>query len=45
MRIKNKGFKDRKTGQYGDLILQVYAKLPDSNTLSDELKELLQKEL
>lgn len=45
MRIKNKGFKDRKTGQYGDLILQVYAKLPDSDTLSDELKELLQKEL
>lgn len=45
MRIEGMGFKNRKTGQYGDLILQVNAKLPDSNTFSEELRTLLQKEL
>ncbi len=45
MRIEGMGFKNRKTGQYGDLILQVYAKLPDSSNFSEELRMLLQKEL
>ncbi len=45
MRIENMGFKNRKTGEYGDLLLQVNAKIPDSKNFSPELRELLQKEL
>ncbi len=45
MRIENMGFKNRKTGEYGDLLLQVNAKIPNSDNFSKELKELLQKEL
>lgn len=45
MRIEGMGFKNRKTGQYGDLILQINARLPDSNTFSEELRTLMQKEL
>lgn len=45
MRIENMGFKDRKNGKQGDLILRIKAKLPDSKTFSPELKAMLQKEL
>ena len=45
MRIEGMGFKNRKTGQYGDLILQINVCLPDSNTFSKELRSLMQKEL
>lgn len=45
MRIEGMGFKDRKTGRYGDLILQMNVRLPDSNTFSEELRSLMLKEL
>lgn len=45
MRIEGLGFKDRKSGRHGDLIIQVYAKLPNTNDMSEELRALLQKEL
>lgn len=45
MRIEGMGFKNRKTGHYGDLILQINVKMPDSSKFSEELRVLLQKEL
>ena len=45
MRIEGLGFKNRKNGKRGDLILRIKAKLPNPKTFSPELKELLQKEL
>ena len=45
MRIEGLGFKNRKNGKRGALILRIKAKLPNPKTFSPELKELLQKEL
>ncbi|WP_033780865.1 DnaJ family protein [Helicobacter pylori] len=44
-RIKDKGIKNRKTSHVGDLYLQARLILPKVETLSDELKALLEKEL
>ncbi len=44
-RIKDKGIKNRKTSHVGDLYLQARLILPKTETLSDELKALLEKEL
>ncbi|NHB38869.1 DnaJ C-terminal domain-containing protein [Helicobacter pylori] len=44
-RIKEKGIKNRKTSHVGDLYLQARLILPKTETLSDELKALLEKEL
>ncbi|GAA8480942.1 DnaJ family protein [Helicobacter pylori] len=44
-RIKEKGIKNRKTSHVGDLYLQARLILPKTETLSNELKELLEKEL
>ncbi|GAA8667522.1 DnaJ family protein [Helicobacter pylori] len=44
-RIKDKGIKNRKTSHVGDLYLQARLILPKIETLSDELKALLEKEL
>ncbi|QTO97353.1 DnaJ domain-containing protein [Helicobacter pylori] len=44
-RIKGKGIKNRKTSHVGDLYLQARLILPKTETLSDELKALLEKEL
>ncbi|GAB0054633.1 DnaJ family protein [Helicobacter pylori] len=44
-RIKNKGIKNRKTSHVGDLYLQARLILPKTETLSNELKALLEKEL
>ncbi|MDU7693432.1 MAG: J domain-containing protein [Helicobacter sp.] len=44
-RIKEQGAKNRKTNAFGDLILSINIKLPDVKNLSDELKELLDREL
>ncbi|EJB82419.1 DnaJ family protein [Helicobacter pylori] len=44
-RIKDKGIKNRKTSHVGDLYLQARLILPKTETLSNELKELLEKEL
>ncbi|MGL2427380.1 DnaJ C-terminal domain-containing protein [Helicobacter pylori] len=44
-RIKDKGIKNRKTSHVGDLYLQARLILPKIETLSDELKVLLEKEL
>ncbi|WP_121036168.1 DnaJ C-terminal domain-containing protein [Helicobacter pylori] len=44
-RIKDKGVKNRKTSHVGDLYLQARLILPKVETLSDELKALLEKEL
>ncbi|WP_033760521.1 DnaJ family protein [Helicobacter pylori] len=44
-RIKDKGIKNRKTSHVGDLYLQAHLILPKVETLSDELKALLEKEL
>ena len=45
MRIEGMGFKDRRTGKYGDLILQMNVVLPNPDTFSKELSSLMQKEL
>lgn len=46
MRIPNiTGFRDLKHGKKGNLMLRVFAKLPDSDKFSKELRDLLQKEL
>ncbi|MGL2492900.1 DnaJ domain-containing protein [Helicobacter pylori] len=44
-RIKDKGIKNRKTSHVGDLYLQARLILPKTETLSNELKALLEKEL
>ncbi len=44
-RIKDKGIKNRKTSHVGDLYLQARLILPKVETLSNELKALLEKEL
>ncbi|GAA7994677.1 DnaJ family protein [Helicobacter pylori] len=44
-RIKDKGIKNRKTSHVGDLYLQARLILPKTETLSSELKALLEKEL
>ncbi|MFP6239077.1 DnaJ C-terminal domain-containing protein [Helicobacter pylori] len=44
-RIKEKGIKNRKTSHVGDLYLQARLILPKTETLSNELKALLEKEL
>ncbi len=44
-RIKEKGIKNRKTSHVGDLYLQARLILPKIETLSNELKALLEKEL
>ncbi|GAA6837940.1 DnaJ family protein [Helicobacter pylori] len=44
-RIKGKGIKNRKTSHVGDLYLQARLILPKTETLSNELKALLEKEL
>ncbi len=44
-RIKDKGIKNRKTSHVGDLYLQARLILPKIETLSNELKALLEKEL
>ncbi|RVZ22412.1 DnaJ domain-containing protein [Helicobacter pylori] len=44
-RIKDKGVKNRKTSHVGDLYLQARLILPKVETLSNELKALLEKEL
>ncbi|MCQ2657460.1 DnaJ domain-containing protein [Helicobacter pylori] len=44
-RIKEKGIKNRKTSHVGDLYLQARLILPKVETLSNELKALLEKEL
>ncbi|MGL2795950.1 DnaJ C-terminal domain-containing protein [Helicobacter pylori] len=44
-RIKEKGIKNRKTSHVGDLYLQARLILPKTETLSSELKALLEKEL
>lgn len=44
-RIKDKGIKSRKTSHVGDLYLQARLILPKIETLSNELKALLEKEL
>ncbi|OLR43262.1 DnaJ C-terminal domain-containing protein [Helicobacter pylori] len=44
-RIKDKGIKNRKTSHVGDLYLQARLILPKAETLSNELKALLEKEL
>ncbi|EMH43209.1 DnaJ domain protein [Helicobacter pylori GAM96Ai] len=44
-RIKDKGVKNRKTSHVGDLYLQARLILPKTETLSNELKALLEKEL
>ncbi len=44
-RIKDKGIKNRKTSHVGDLYLQARLILPKIETLSSELKALLEKEL
>ncbi|GAA7921062.1 DnaJ family protein [Helicobacter pylori] len=44
-RIKDKGIKNRKTSHVGDLYLQAHLILPKTETLSSELKALLEKEL
>ncbi|OOQ32386.1 DnaJ family protein [Helicobacter pylori] len=44
-RIKDKGIKNRKTPHVGDLYLQARLILPKVETLSNELKALLEKEL
>ncbi len=44
-RIKEKGIKNRKTSHVGDLYLQARLILPKVETLSNELKVLLEKEL
>ncbi|GAA8657558.1 DnaJ family protein [Helicobacter pylori] len=44
-RIKDKGIKNRKTSHVGDLYLQARLILPKTDTLSNELKALLEKEL
>ncbi|EJC04165.1 DnaJ family protein [Helicobacter pylori] len=44
-RIKDKGIKNRKTSHVGDLYLQARLILPKIETLSNELKTLLEKEL
>ncbi|GAA7676095.1 DnaJ family protein [Helicobacter pylori] len=44
-RIKEKGIKNRKTSHVGDLYLQAHLILPKTETLSNELKALLEKEL
>ncbi|GAA9746666.1 DnaJ family protein [Helicobacter pylori] len=44
-RIKEKGIKNRKTSHVGDLYLQARLILPKIETLSSELKALLEKEL
>ncbi|MGL2380858.1 DnaJ C-terminal domain-containing protein [Helicobacter pylori] len=44
-RIKEKGIKNRKTSHVGDLYLQARLILPKTETLSNELKALLGKEL
>ncbi|EMH33609.1 DnaJ domain protein [Helicobacter pylori GAM71Ai] len=44
-RIKDKGIKNRKTSHVGDLYLQARLILPKTETLSNELKVLLEKEL
>ncbi|GAA8948621.1 DnaJ family protein [Helicobacter pylori] len=44
-RIKEKGIKNRKTSHVGDLYLQSRLILPKTETLSNELKALLEKEL
>ncbi|GAA8891011.1 DnaJ family protein [Helicobacter pylori] len=44
-RIKDKGIKNRKTSHMGDLYLQARLILPKTETLSNELKALLEKEL
>ncbi|GAA8148830.1 DnaJ family protein [Helicobacter pylori] len=44
-RIKDKGIKNRKTLHVGDLYLQARLILPKTETLSNELKALLEKEL
>ncbi len=44
-RVKDKGIKNRKTSHVGDLYLQARLILPKTETLSNELKALLEKEL
>ncbi len=44
-RIKDKGIKNRRTSHVGDLYLQARLILPKTETLSNELKALLEKEL
>ncbi|NHB28898.1 J domain-containing protein [Helicobacter pylori] len=44
-RIKDRGIKNRKTSHVGDLYLQARLILPKTETLSNELKALLEKEL
>ncbi|MGL2615736.1 DnaJ C-terminal domain-containing protein [Helicobacter pylori] len=44
-RIKDKGIKNRKTSHVGDLYLQARLILPKTETLSNELKALLEKQL
>ncbi len=44
-RIKDKGIKNRKTSHVGDLYLQARLILPKVETLSNDLKALLEKEL
>ncbi|UOS37931.1 DnaJ C-terminal domain-containing protein [Helicobacter pylori] len=44
-RIKDKGIKNRKTSHVGNLYLQARLILPKTETLSNELKALLEKEL
>ncbi|STQ86657.1 J domain-containing protein [Helicobacter muridarum] len=45
MRVEGMGFKDRKNGKQGDLLLKLRALLPNSDDLSPELKNLMLKEL
>ena len=45
LRIKDMGFKDMKSGKTGDLLIKTIVKLPNNNTLSKELREMLENEL